>query len=242
MLHLDADRLAALADELPTVPEAEHLAACAVCAHEVDAYRGLRSAGARTGGVVLDAPLTSWESLAPALIDAGVMRAPGIAAVRAPLRAQWRPWMGVAAAALLAVGGVIAGRMSVTTSATGRASMAANDLPPAGVQNAGLNTSDGKQIVSIDDALNVMARAERDYRAAAAFIASHDTTTRGDAERYRLRLAALERVEDAARQAVNTSPDDPILNQYLASTRSAHTVTLQQLGNALPPGYKLTRW
>ena len=34
MLHLDADRLAALADEPPTPEEREHLAACAACARE----------------------------------------------------------------------------------------------------------------------------------------------------------------------------------------------------------------
>ena len=84
--------------------------------------------------------------------------------------------------------------------------------------------------------------SERDYRAAMAFIAAQDTASRGDVERYRMRLAALDKVQDAVRQAVQENPEDPMLNQYLLSTRSARAVTLQQLGTTLPSGVRLASY
>jgi hypothetical protein len=61
-------------------------------------------------------------------------------------------------------------------------------------------------------------------------------------DRYRARLAALDRVSDAALAAVNEAPADPIVNQYLISTRAARAVTLQQLNSSLPPGMSLTSY
>ena len=92
------------------------------------------------------------------------------------------------------------------------------------------------------EALRVMERAEHDYRAAAAFIVANDTAARGDADRYRARLAGLSKVQEAVLEAVHDSPDDPVLNQYLLSTRSARAVTLQQLGNTLPSGVRLASY
>jgi len=43
MLHLSSERLAELADGEPTVAEAEHLAACAICATERSAHQRLLS-------------------------------------------------------------------------------------------------------------------------------------------------------------------------------------------------------
>ena len=40
-VHLDPERLAALADETPTPAEAEHLAGCLVCRREREAYVAL---------------------------------------------------------------------------------------------------------------------------------------------------------------------------------------------------------
>jgi hypothetical protein len=228
----------ALAEEAATPTELDHLSACAACAREVAAFRGLRAAGLRSGGVILDAPLTSWESLAPALRAAGVIR--GGATARGALLERSRPWLAAAAALLLVAGGVVAGRLSVP--AARQFNTARADLPAAGVQSNALLTSAGSPIVSVSDALQIMQRAERDYRTAAAYIASQDTTTRGDADRYRTRLAALDRVQNAVREAVRESPDDPMLNQYLLSTRSARAVTLQQLSSSLPSNVRLASW
>lgn len=239
MLHLDADRLMALADEAATPSELDHLAACAVCAREVEAFRGLRAAGLRSGGVVLDAPITSWESLAPALRAAGVIRS--TPAWRSTLSGRARPWLAAAAALLLAAGGVWFGR-ATAPGGSRPYSVASADAPTAGVQSNALLTSGGSRILSVNDALEIMQRSEHDYRAAAAYIASQDTSGRGDADRYRTRLAALDRVQSAVREAVMETPDDPMLNQYLLSTRSARAVTLQQLSAALPTNVRLASW
>ena len=74
MLHLSAERLAALADDEPTTTEGEHLARCAACAHERSAHRSLRSLAASDRASSIGAsPLTSWESLLPALRAEGLV-------------------------------------------------------------------------------------------------------------------------------------------------------------------------
>ena len=241
MPHLNAEALAALADTEPTATDAEHLAACVACAREAAVYRALRNAGARTKEAVLDAPLTSWGSLAPALREAGVIR-DGSA-----FTTHVRPWMRIAAAVVIAAGAIALGRYTapgqrldvaqIFPSATG------STTPAQLASSRGITALDGTRITSLTDALTVMQRAEHDYRVAAAFIAAHDSSYgRGDVDRYRSRLAALDKVSDAALQAVNTSPDDPILNQYLLSARSAREVTLQQLGSTLPAGVRLASY
>lgn len=244
MQHLDADRLAALADNDPSESEAEHLAACLACAREVDLYRGLRGASADVRETTLDAPLTSWDALAPALRDAGMLR-PGLGDGRASFIRRHRPWIGAAAGLLIGAGSFFAGRQTApagrveataTGGMTGAATFASNS-------DGGMLKADGAPIQSLTDALKVMQRAEHDYRVAVAFIASHDSSyAHGDAERYRARLAALDKVRDAALDGVNLSPDDPILNQYLLSARSAREVTLQQLNNTLPAGVRLASY
>ena len=228
----------ALADEAATPAELDHLSACAACAREVAAFRSLRAAGLRSGGVMLDAPITSWESLAPALRAADVIR--GGATARGALLTRSRPWLAAAAAVMLVAGGVLFGRYTAPGTQSFNAMTA--DRPVAGVQSNALLTSAGAPIVSVNDALQIMQRAEHDYRAAAAYVAAQDPSTRGDADRYRTRLAALDRVQDAVRAAVQESPDDPMLNQYLLSTRSARAVTLQQLSTTLPSNVRLASW
>jgi hypothetical protein len=100
-------------------------------------------------------------------------------------------------------------------------------------------------ILSVDDALALMRRAESEYRLAAAYIAATDTSTgngTNGVDRYRARLAALDRVSDAALAAVNEAPADPVVNQYLISTRAARAITLQQLNSSLPSGMSLTSY
>ena len=66
MLHLSSERLAELADGEPTVAEAEHLAACAICATERSAHQRLLSlAGGERGRIA--PPLTEWATLSQQL-------------------------------------------------------------------------------------------------------------------------------------------------------------------------------
>src|SRR6478672_7562654 len=72
MLHLSSERLAELADGEPTVAEAEHLAACAICATERSAHKRLLSManGERDRPAP---PLTQWSTLAEQLREEGII-------------------------------------------------------------------------------------------------------------------------------------------------------------------------
>ncbi|HET7620927.1 MAG TPA: hypothetical protein VFK39_03400 [Gemmatimonadaceae bacterium] len=165
-----------------------------------------------------------------------------------------RTWLRAAAAVVLAGGSMAMGRatanvrLPLTASGTEQGGAAhvtggANSAPGASL--AANMTTGADSIMSIEDALSMMRRAESEYRLAAAYIAASDTSAPGSeigVDRYRARLAALDRVSDAALAAVNEAPADPIVNQYLISTRAARAVTLQQLNSSLPPGMSLTSY
>ncbi|MDF1505725.1 hypothetical protein PYV61_22430, partial [Roseisolibacter sp. H3M3-2] len=133
MLHLDPERLAALADEGPTAEEGAHLATCLACRRERDAYVSLLALAQREGAAAVDLdpadapPLTSWPALAGALRAEGLLApsagvAVSDAADDAPARVfalpVRRPSVApllrrVAAAALFVTGGMAAGRARV---------------------------------------------------------------------------------------------------------------------------------
>src|SRR3954469_2465345 len=109
MSHLPTERLAALVDESPSTEEMLHLASCAECARERAAFRNLAEY-ATMESAQIGAPITTWESLRPALIADGVIdrgRGLELRARRVP-----RPWLQAAAAVLLVAGGAMAGRYS----------------------------------------------------------------------------------------------------------------------------------
>ena len=228
MLHLDPERLAALAEDQPTHDEAAHLAACPECAREQAAYEELVAMAARERHTV-SRPLTEWRSIAARLTP------PAPRGTVAPLRGRGLPraWMQLAAGVMIAAGGLAVGRASAarTTSTTSVPAVA--------------ETADSTRApASVDDAMALMRRAESDYRLAAAFVVAHDTSLRGESgiDRYRQRLAALDRVSDAALAAANQAPADPVINQYLISARTAREVTLQQLNGSLPAGMSLASY
>jgi hypothetical protein len=165
-----------------------------------------------------------------------------------------RSWLRAAAAVILAGGGMAMGRATagfplplITASGErGGAEQVTGGANFASGASLAANAAAGADsILSVEDALALMRRAESEYRLAAAYIAASDTTTPSGVngvDRYRARLAALDRVSDAALAAVNEAPADPIVNQYLISTRAARAVTLQQLNSSLPPGMSLTSY
>lgn len=235
MLHLDPERLAALAEDQPTHDEAAHLATCPTCAREQAAYEELVAMAARERNSVLARPLTDWRSLSERLAEEPIRTAP----TRVRGGGLPRAWMQIAAGLVLAAGGMLVGRASAAHTIGGE--------NPAGASSVAENaTGDAShaQLASVDDAMALMHRAESDYRLAAAFVVAHDTTFRGTGgvDRYRQRLAALDRVSDAALAAANEAPADPVVNQYLISARTAREVTLQQLNGSLPAGMSLTSY
>ncbi|MDQ6885782.1 MAG: hypothetical protein M3068_00670 [Gemmatimonadota bacterium] len=241
MLHLDPERLAALADDEPTASEAAHLAGCATCAGEREASLALLALAARRA--TSDAErLTHWDALARDLRDEGLLRDD-----ITPIRRGWtRDGLRVAAGLVLLAGAATAGRLSARYSAPSSPATAAATTVAGPTADAArlASASDSLSFRSATDALAALDQAQRQYRAAAAFLAATDSSRKSseNPERFRTRLAALDQISDAALAAVNDAPHDPIINQYYQATQTARQLTLQQLNNVLPTNVRLTAY
>jgi len=216
-------------------------------------------------------PLTSWDSLAGSLRSEGLLRSAPVATPLAATAATLAPdvevrplrrgassafWRRAAASVALLVGGAAIGRMTATQGI----GSPGGDVPPAIAAAAGDEPSDipvygepGAQLVSngaqtggftgVPEALQALARAQRDYQRAAAYLAENDTSTVGGGgtpQILRARLAALDEVMPKVREALYEAPQDPVLNQYYLATADVRESTLRQLGRAIPSGRQLT--
>jgi hypothetical protein len=259
MLHLSSERLAELADGEPTIAEAEHLAACAICAAERSAHERLVTmAGDERDRI---APrLTDWGTLSAKLREAGIIAdSPAEPFVvesdvipltnPRPYRRLWLAGLRVAAGLVFAAGFGALGRMSAGAhpAPSGRevATLAGHLIGKSArvvVPSAGFGQT--SPFSSVEDALAALETSQRDYDRAVAFIAAHDSTVQspeaGDV--YRTRLAALDEMAETSRQALASAPTDPVLNQYYLSTLGAREVTLRQLGSVLGPDKRLSRF
>lgn len=243
MSHIHTDRLAALADEMPTPDEATHLAGCYDCKAEVAAFR--RLARLALAAPAVGEPLTAWSQLGPqlraaGLITEGAAAIPGGATVVpfAPRTAGVPRWVLRAAAAVaLLVGGAAVGR--VTSPAAGAFGGALGGTPAV---TAAIPVG---AFESNDQAMRVLGVAQQQYQSAAAYLASQDTSSRFiglNQDTYRTRLAALDEIAAAARAALYRAPQDPLLNQYYLTTLGAREATLRQIGASLPPTGRLERY
>ena len=260
MLHLSSERLAELADGEPTIAEAEHLAACAICATERGAHQRLLTlAGDERDRIA--PPLTNWASLSARLRELEIIVTPIDVTVDAPTNVvplvRPRPrrrallaGLRVAAGIVFALGFGALGRMSANapaTPSTGEMRAFAERLAGTGAAVLptipGLN-DDSSPFGTVEDALASLEDAQRQYDRAVAFIAAHDSTQHSPeaGEVFRARLAALDEMAETSRQALSVAPADPVLNQYYLSTLGAREVTLRQLGSVLTPGKRLSRF
>jgi hypothetical protein len=230
MSHLSAERFAALVDEAPSSSELAHLASCAECARERNVYLNLSSL-ASAASAQIGAPVSSWDTLAPALVADGVIdRGRGF---HFRVRHARRPWLQAAAAVLLITGGMMAGRYTAGASAL--------PLGKAPVASASLDST--PRFASVDEAREMQNRSQNVYQAATAFLAQHDTASMlGTPSAMRTRLAALDRVRDAMGEALNEAPYDPVINDYLLAAVGQREATIRQLNTALPAGLRLTRY
>ena len=239
MSHLHPERLAALADGEPTAAEAAHLSSCSSCAHEIAAHRRLLML-AWQEREALSAPLASWESLSESLRSEGLLRDPattaggGGGARGGGLRSPW--WVQAAAAVVILAGGMHIGRM--TMAAPGDTATSGQSSTTARLAS---NTDSIVAFASPAEAISVLQRAERDYRLAMMYLAGQDTVTRtaDDPDVYRARLAALDEMAGVALNAVQQSPQDPLMNRYYLTTLGARDATLRQLGEKLPENVQL---
>lgn len=262
MQHLDSERLAALDHEPATVTELAHLAACADCRTERDAFAALAQLASAAGDVddVHGAErLTDWSRLSVQLRSEGLLRTTGEHAIdvdatplvvrslkgvdvsgshRTPAVVPQRvavhsprvaPWMRLAAALMLVLGGAALGRVS-----TG-ASLLSPDVGAALADSASTTgvLTDGGAFASVEEATRVLTTAQRDYERASLWLASNDTTVRSP-DVYRARLAALDQMMAASRAALRDAPQDPVLNHYYLAAYTAREATLQQLISTLP--------
>ncbi|HEY2027482.1 MAG TPA: hypothetical protein VGG78_10760 [Gemmatimonadaceae bacterium] len=225
MSHLSIDRLAALGDEQPTSAEAVHLASCEPCARELGAFRTL-VAMAQAERTAIGLPLTRWESIADAM-----------AREASPRRAARWP-MQAAAGLLLLAGGAMLGRTSA-----GAPPLPGDTSPPVRSASASTPTPlpQDTAFTSLDDARRAQLQSEATYQRAAAFLAQYDTAApaEGSPVAYRSRLAALDRVISASREAMRDAPHDPVINGYYLTTISQREATLRQLNTALPASLRL---
>jgi hypothetical protein len=240
MLHLSSERLAELADGEPTVAEAEHLAACAICATERSAHQRLLSlAGDERDRIA--PPLTQWVSLSRELRAEGIIR-------DGRRRRAWLAGLRVAAGIIFAVGFGALGRMSANAPVTPTLSevkqVASRIVGGGGEIMAPIVPQEGSPFSNVEQALASLELSQRSYDRAVAFIAAHDSTASspeaGDV--FRARLAALDQMAETSRQALAVAPTDLVLNQYYLSTLGAREVTLRQLGSVLAQGQRLVRF
>jgi hypothetical protein len=267
MQHLETSRLAAFDHDPFTPDELAHLASCAACRAERDALAQLvtRAGAVVTADVTADAPrLVAWDSLARGLRDEGLLTtgehaAPNAvfdtppvrpvaatsmeAATAAARRRVEQPvssqqWFmrvrQVAAALALVAGGAMMGRLSTGADA------ASGPVAQAGTMARAVGFGDS-DFMSIDQATQVLNRAQRDYERASVWLAANDSTTR-DSDVYRARLAALDQMMAASRAALREAPQDPVLNHYYLSAYSAREATLQALSGALPVDKVIERY
>jgi hypothetical protein len=239
MLHLHTDRLAALADDTPTVEEALHLAACDLCARERQAYRTL-VAMAGEEREALGLPLTRWDAIATELTSGSDSMIP----LRVAPRGSGNRWLlQIAAGLLLMTGGAMLGRMSMggrPLPDASHQSASASPSPSALQASAGL-TGDTITFTSAAEARAAQRRSEALYQQATAFLARVDTTGIGSGSpvAYQSRLAALDRVITTTREALREAPHDPVINGYYLTTLGQREATLRQLNTALPASLKV---
>lgn len=246
MLHLPIERIAELVDESATASDREHLALCASCARELVAYRKLVAiAGDERRRIA--PPLTSWGSLSSALREEGLLAPAGVTMAVASRTAPMHLLRRAAAVLLLLGGGAVLGRASAGLGAADVSSFtnapaAQADSSAANDGGARLASHEGGGFTSTQDALASLERAQRVYQMAASYLAAHDSSAYEQApDRYRTRLAALDRTAETMQAALYEAPQDPIINQYLVATLGAREQTLRRLGTTLPVGNRLVR-
>jgi hypothetical protein len=236
MSHLSPERLAALADEDPTPAELAHLSACVACAAEREAHRALVGLAA-VERASIGLPVTRWESLAPALHAEGLMPSRAVGGAGTGRTRHGRFWLQAAASLLFVAGGTILGRYTA----------GAQPLPGltahSAVTQAAATTGDSvpASFASVDAARAARARAQLLYQNATTYLAQNDTAATGveSPSAMRTRLAALDRVSHAMRDALADAPYDPVINDYYLTTLGQREATLRQLNTALPVGMRV---
>src|SRR5690348_9627418 len=231
MSHLPDERLAALLDDPPTSAELAHLASCERCATERAAYRALRELS--NAEQHIGAPLSDWDTLAPALRADGVIDTGEWRVARRPRRFGG-VWSQAAAAVLIAIGGIAYGRYSAVGSVLPGSAHPMKAFPAKAAR-------DSSAFSSIEEARTAQEQAQTLYQSAALYLAAHDTLelSPDSPAAMRHQLATLDEVGETVRQALVESPGDPVINGYYLTTLGQREATLRQLNASLPVGVRV---
>lgn len=242
MSHLAIERLAELADGEPSALERQHLAECAMCAAELEAYQRLVAMAADERRRIAP-PLTNWRTVGALLREEGLVSSP-IHTLPAPAHVSYlQRWTRRAAAVLLlAGGGIFYGRLSAGLPLGQALAIGDTSLMSASLAGGVADVS-GEEFASTAVALQALQQAQQEYERAALYLARNDTSTSDfDSDAYAARIAALDEIAGTSLRVLEQSPADPVMNQVYQTTLSARDLTLHRLGTALPVGTRLTRF
>jgi hypothetical protein len=172
------------------------------------------------------APLNEWRTIAARAREEGLIRES-----RSTKFVQ--PWMQAAAAVLLLIGGIGIGRATVglpsaapVVSSNSPATPAAE---PAGSNVAARPESD-VNFASVDEASDALDRAVDQYQRASEFIAAANNKSirsRDSLDMYSARVAALDKIMNATKNALKTTEHDPVISQYYLAAMGARVATQQ---------------
>ena len=166
--------------------------------------------------------LNDWRTIAARAREEGLLRESS--------SGGWlssRPWMQAAAAVLLLIGGIAIGRTTIGLPSTLDGSAGAT---PASNGSQTVVTGSAS-FASVDEATAALDRAAREYENASRFLAANNASEPNNDSRaiYTARLAALDQVVNATESALQTAPNDPVINQYYLATMGARVATQQMV-------------
>ncbi|HEX7050628.1 MAG TPA: hypothetical protein VF188_10535 [Longimicrobiales bacterium] len=221
MSHLTLEALARLVDESPDATEASHLDECSICRRELAAMKETVT-GLSALPDTMPPPAAAWPALEARLREEGLItsgngRRPRGGAV----------WLRLAAGVVLfLLGGM-----------TGFALRARLNAPqrPAGPHIAALPPGAAPNSPEAEEAARALAAAEDDYLAALKRYA--ETSAPDGPVDPLVRLAALEDIVLATRQALTEAPADPLLNGYHLTALAQREATLERIVLASDDGW-----
>jgi len=170
------------------------------------------------------APLNEWRTIAARAREEGL--------IRESQSSQFtQPWMQAAAAVLLLIGGIAIGRATIglPSAIPAATSSSSATATPAG-SNVAPQPEGDVNFVSVGEASQALDRAVAQYRRASEFIAAANNTSirsRDSLDMYSARVAALDKIMNATKSALQSAPQDPVINQYYLATMGARVATQQ---------------
>ena len=175
------------------------------------------------------APLNDWRTIAARAREEGLIRESQ--ASRTWVSSQ--PWLQSAAAVLLLVGGIAIGRTTIGLPSAAEGVSTGPTVPATTASTSssrGLNRSN-VSFASVDDASAALKRSVDEYQRASEFLAANSGSvgTRDSLAMYSARVAALDEIENATVNALQTAPHDPVINQYYLATMGARVATQQMV-------------